>query len=76
MSLAKSILNKFESKTDSKQAIQALIDTNFSASDEEKGKAASLLRGLFFSEDPEAKDFIKRLDDMLSQMKLEDINEK
>jgi hypothetical protein len=53
-------------------SIKALIDTNFSASDDEKGKAASLLRGLFFSDEPEAVEFVKKLDGMLSNMKLEE----
>ena len=66
------ILNKVESKpiVESKatDAIKALIDTDFSKSDDEKGKAAQLLRGLFFSKDDEAVDFIKRLDKILSNM--------
>lgn len=46
--------------------IKSLIDTNFSASDEEQGKASQMLKGLLFSEDPIAKKFVKDLDKALS----------
>lgn len=59
------------SSNKAQKAIDALIATNFSASDEEKGKAKELLSGLFFSEDQVAKDFIKKLDDWMSSMKSE-----
>lgn len=71
MSKAGNIVNKYLKSFNENVAtdsIKALIDTNFSASEEEKGKAASLLRGLFFSDEPEAVEFIKKLDAMLSKM--------
>jgi hypothetical protein len=71
MSIASQILEKYKNKSESKskEVIKALIDTNFSASKEEKGKAAELLKGLFYSNEPEAVEFIKELDQMLSDMK-------
>lgn len=50
-------------------SIQSLIDTDFSASEEEKGKAAEILKGLFFSEDPKAVELIKKLDAWFSSQK-------
>ena len=47
---------------DVKEIIKDLINTNFSADDDAKGKAAQLMRGLFFSDDPAAQKFIKELD--------------
>jgi hypothetical protein len=72
MSLAKKILEKNSSdvrESKSSASIKALIDTNFSADDKEKGKAAELLKGLFYSKDSEAVEFVKNLDAMLSKMK-------
>lgn len=53
----------------SEEVIKSLIATDFSANDEEKGKAAEMLKGLFFSEEPEAKELIKKLDSWFSSMK-------
>ena len=65
MKLAEKILSE---QFDVKDAIKSLIDTNFSANDKEKGKAAQLFRGLLFSNDTEAVEFVKKLDKMLSDM--------
>ena len=54
--------------SDIDKAVKALIDTNFSASDEAQGKAAQLFKGLLLSEDPKAKKFVKKLDKALSAM--------
>lgn len=54
------------------EVIKDLIDTNFSASEEEKGKAASLIRGLFFSKEPQAKKFIEKLDELTSSLDAKD----
>lgn len=51
------------------QIIKDLIDTEFSSSDEEKGKAAEMIKGLFFSEDPKAKEMIVKLDKWFSSLK-------
>lgn len=51
------------------QIIKDLIDTEFSSSEEEKGKAAEMLKGLFFSEDPKAKEMISKLDKWFSSLK-------
>lgn len=56
---------------DTQDVIKALIDTDFSASDEEKGKAAEMLKGLFFSDDPKAKELIKKLDKWFSSLETE-----
>lgn len=69
MSRARQIIDKISVReAKASDAIKDLIDTDFSASDDEKGKAAQLLRGLFFSKEPEAVEFIKKLDSMLSKM--------
>jgi hypothetical protein len=51
------------------QIIKDLIDTEFSSSEEEKGKAAEMIKGLFFSEDPKAKEMIVKLDKWFSSLK-------
>lgn len=62
---------KIKVNEDVDQVIKSLIDTNFSASEEEKGKAAEMLKGLFFSEDPKAQELIKKLDSWFSSLKTE-----
>lgn len=71
MSRAKDLLERFEvlEEVDTKQVISDLIDVNFSSSDEEKGKAANMLKGLFFSKDPDAVELIKKLDAWFSSLK-------
>lgn len=54
---------------DVEKGIQDLINTNFSASDDEKGKASSLIKGLFFSDDAKAIDLIKKMDKWFSSLK-------
>lgn len=49
--------------------IKELVDTSWSASDEEQGKAMELLKGLAYSDDPKAKKFMKDLDKATSAMK-------
>jgi len=51
------------------QIIKDLIDTEFSSSEEEKGKAVEMIKGLFFSEDPKAKEMIGKLDKWFSSLK-------
>lgn len=68
---AKELLEKFgkiSEESNAKESIVALIDTDFSKNDEEKGKAAQLIKGLFFSKDELAVQFIKDLDKALSNM--------
>ena len=59
-------------KPDAQKMIKALIDTNFSGSNEEQGKAAALFKGLAFSDDPASNKFMKKLDELTSAMKPED----
>ena len=54
---------------DIEKGINDLIGTDFSASDEAKGKAASLLKGLFFSDDPKAVELIEKMDKWFSSLK-------
>lgn len=78
MSKAKEVIKKYKvelqpteaasEEFDVQKAISSLIDTNFSGSDEEQGKASQLMKGLFFSDDPNAKKFIKALDKATSSM--------
>jgi hypothetical protein len=69
MTRAEKLLGKEKNEEfDVGKAIDSLIKTNFSASDEEKGKAAELLRGLFFADDEQSKELIKKLDDWFSSL--------
>ena len=81
MSRAKEILKKEETNEvdtekseafDVSQAIKSLVDTNFSGSDEEQGKASQLIKGLFFSDDEKAKKFVKKIDQLTSNLNLKD----
>jgi hypothetical protein len=49
------------------KAVKEVIETNWS-SDSDKGKFVTLIKGLVFSEDPKAKQFVKDLDDLTSKM--------
>jgi len=60
---------------DAKAAINDLIKTEFSKSDDDKGKAAELLKGLFFSEEPEAKKLIADLDKWFSSLEVSEEEE-
>lgn len=76
MNHIKSILEHLKTNEgESDSAIQALIDTKFSSSDEENGKAAQILKGLFFSEDPKAKKLIAKLDNWFSSLDVKDLGE-
>ena len=46
--------------------IKELIDTNWSGSNDEQGKAVQLMKGLAFSEEPAANKFMKALDNWAS----------
>ncbi len=59
-------------KPDAQKMIKALINTNFSGSNDEQGKAAALFKGLAFSDDPASNKFMKRLDEFTSGLKAED----
>lgn len=79
MSKANEILSMIEAeepkndkKPDIQSIIKALIDTNFSASNEEQGKAVQLFRGLAFSDDPMSNKFMKALDKFTSSLKPKD----
>jgi hypothetical protein len=54
---------------DAKEAIKSLIETNWSGSNEEQGKAVQLLKGLAFSDDDIANKFMKKVDDFMSSLK-------
>jgi len=62
---------KEEKKTDVPKLIKAFIDTNWSKSSADTGKAVNLLKGLAFSDDPKAKKFIKDLDKLSNSMKVD-----
>ena len=49
--------------------ITDFIDINWSKDDKSAGKAAQILKGLAFSDDPKAKKFIKDLDTLSNSMK-------
>jgi hypothetical protein len=59
-------------KPDAQKMIKALINTNFSGSNDEQGKAAALFKGLAFSDDPASNKFMKKLDELTSALKAED----
>jgi hypothetical protein len=54
--------------------IKELIDTSWSGSNDEQGKAVQLLRGLAFSDDPKSNKFMKALDKFTSGLKAEDFS--
>ena len=59
-------------KVDVKEIIKELIDTNFSGSNDEQGKAVQLFKALAFSDDPMANKFMKAVDKATSALKVED----
>jgi short-subunit dehydrogenase len=70
-------MKRYESKlseegVDVQKIISDLIDTDFGGSNEEQGKALSLMRGLAFSDDSAANKFMKKLSDVTSTWKKED----
>ena len=54
------------------KVINDLIDTSWSGSNENQGRAVSLLKGLAFSDDSKANLFMKKLDDFTSGLNKED----
>jgi len=75
MSKANEVIKSWETneeKVDVGKIIKDLIDTNFSGSNEEQGKAAQLFKALAFSDDPRANKFMKKVDELTSNLKAED----
>ena len=66
---------KVDEATDSKEMIKTLVDTNFSGSNEDQGKAVQLLKGLAFSEDPISNKLMKKLDQWFSDLDLDSIGD-
>ena len=66
-------LNEAEDKA--KQAINALIDTNWSSDNEAQMKAVQLLKGIALSDAPEANAFMKKIDNFTSSMKTKEKKE-
>ncbi len=54
------------------EAIKDLIDTKWSGSNEDQGKAVALLKGLAFSDTDISNKFMKELDKFTSRLKIED----
>jgi len=65
----KIIYKEEEKKKDISKLVDAFINTNWSKSPEDAGKAINLLKGLVFSKDPKAQKFIKDLDKLSNSMK-------
>lgn len=61
-----------EAEVNVQEVIKELIDSDFSGSNEEQGKAAQLFRGLAFSEDESANKFMKALDKFTSGLNADD----
>ena len=70
MSRASKLLKNIDEAFDVKGAVNDLIGVDFSKSKESKGKAAELIRGLFFSDDPLAEKVIGELDKWFSDLKI------
>ena len=52
----------------SKKAIKDLIELKWSYTEEEKGKASNLLKGLLYADNPVANKFLKALDEFTSSL--------
>lgn len=79
MSRAKELLKNLPTtskneEVDVMKIIKDLIDTNFSGSNEEQGKAAQLFKGLAFSDDPRSNKFMKAIDDFTSSLDPKDFD--
>jgi len=72
MNKANEILSLVKEAVDAMAIIKELIDTSWSGSNEEQGKAIQLLRGLAFSDAPESNSFMKALDKFTSGLKADD----
>lgn len=57
---------------ETEEIVKDLIDTKWSKDDDSAGKAVNLLKGLAFSDDEKAKQFIKDLDELTSTLDAED----
>lgn len=68
----KRIKRIYEQEDETIDAIRAFIETDWSESDEEVGKAISILEGLAYSDDDVAKQFIEDLDQLSNTMNVED----
>lgn len=72
MSRAKQLVSFLEPVEEAKpkagEIIKELIDTDFSGSNDEQGKAVQLMRGLAFSDDPVSNKFMKALDKFTSSL--------
>ena len=63
------ILSGMYEELDTKGAVKALADTPSSKENKDQGKFVQLLKGLAFSDDPEADKFMMKLMDMVSKEK-------
>ena len=68
MNQSQQIKESLGEAADVQKVIKALIDTKFSGSNEEQGKAVQLLRGLAFSDDPTSNKFMEKLDAFTSNL--------
>jgi predicted ATP-dependent protease len=57
-----------EQKVDVKTIIKELVDTDFGGSNEDQGKGIQLLKGLAFSDAPEANAFMEKLNDAYTKI--------
>ena len=62
------ILQEIKEALDVEKVIKELKDTDFGKDNESQGKMVQLLRGLAFSDDPKANDFMKKLDAYITNM--------
>jgi hypothetical protein len=61
-----------EAEFDVSGAIDDFIKLQWHTDDEARGKVSNILKGLLFSDDPNAKKFVKDLDEMSNKLKVED----
>jgi hypothetical protein len=63
---------KFKEESDDAKVqgiIDTVVNTKWSGSNEEQGKALELMKGLAFSDNPKANEFLKKIDDFTSSLK-------
>lgn len=70
--LKKKVLGEQEASV--QRAINDLIDIKASDNNKDQGKLVQILKGLAFSDDPEADKFMKRLTDMISDKNFGDLS--
>jgi hypothetical protein len=70
MSKAKELVEKYniEEAVDVSKIIKELVDTDFGGSNEQQGKGIELLKGLAFSEEDLANQFMKKLNDAYTKI--------